>query len=211
MTYGHCTKSSRWHKEIWSFSHPDDFVVVSISSGRLMDIAGCQPNDFRCYPISSRWHNVIRTKCHLDNLAPGCISSGWLMVHAVYHPKDIRCYAESSGWHDEIWVNHPDVLLDVISMRVSKDEFIISPGWYTPPLLIHTDETEQILIFHNVQWSFSASILLQACSIYELTTATTMLMHLRPVSASPVFLWWYIDNSSHRENLIIGNSFWVHW
>ena len=53
--------------------------------------------------------------------------------------------------------------------------------------------------------------LLQACSMYELTAAATVLVHLRSARVSSIFLWWFIDNSSHSANLICDSSFLVHW
>ena len=40
---------------IWFLSHPDDLAILSISSGWLMDIAGCHPDDLGCCPMLSGW------------------------------------------------------------------------------------------------------------------------------------------------------------
>ena len=100
--------SSGWRNISWTLSHPDDLAIgsnpddlaiLSISSGWLMDIAGCHPYDLLYYPIWPRRHIVIWTLSHPDELNTGSISSGWLMANVICHPDDIRSFPKSYEWH----------------------------------------------------------------------------------------------------------------
>ena len=46
-----------WRSQGPVVSHPDDLAILSISSGWLMDFAGCRPDDLRYCPLSSGWDN----------------------------------------------------------------------------------------------------------------------------------------------------------
>ena len=82
----------------------------AISSGWLMGIAVCHPDDLRYSPISSGWHNIIWTLSHPDEitiLTPK--SSGWLsyrqyLVRMTYG----YCRMSSDEMTYDIVLSHPD-------------------------------------------------------------------------------------------------------
>ena len=132
-------------------SHPDDLAILRKSSGWLMDIAGCHPDNLRYYPNSSGRHNVISTLSHLDALDPDRISSGWLMAGALCHPGDLPCAGISSGWLTANSLCHPDdtpfhlmssgrLNLARYLIPMNYGNVIMSSGWDTLSFLSHPDD-----------------------------------------------------------------------
>ena len=96
-------KSPGWHNKIWTLSHTDDLANCSISSGLLMDSAGCHPDDFP---------NLIRrAKCHLNPKSSGWVTT-WLYLIRMTHGRCIM----SSGWLSWRWY----------LIRMSYGKFIMS-------------------------------------------------------------------------------------
>ena len=128
---------------IWYLSHPDGLAILSISSGWLVDIAGCHPDNLRYFPISPGRHNVIWTGAHPDDLwTMHCVirmtltvvgtSSGWVTAFSLCHPDDIPFHLMSSGWLNWGWYLIR-ISYHVIRMRYASFRFFTARGGYTRP------------------------------------------------------------------------------
>ena len=119
MIYGHCKMSSGWlailayiirmrYRHLIPKSSGWLKAIGSITSGWLMDFAGCHPDDLRYWPMSSGWGNIIWSLSYPDDscwqhlilrkhwrATAWCgkskfsISSGWLKKGSVSHPHDM--------------------------------------------------------------------------------------------------------------------------
>ena len=92
---------SGWHIDIWTLSHPDDYVIVSISSRWHMvnEASLSHPDDITSVePMSYGWDS---TWSHLIPMTyDQCrMSSGWLTMlpHAI-RMRLTNLILESSGW-----------------------------------------------------------------------------------------------------------------
>ena len=138
-----------------ALKHPKEVAPDCSSLKWLMVDTAYHSDHLRCLPISPRWHNVIQNPSHPDELASGRISS----------PMNYGQFRMSSNLltvlsHPEVTICHPDDLAEVSFLS----------GWVMAMLLYHPNDirsycwfirmTNQILIYHNTQWPFSASVVI---------------------------------------------------
>ena len=153
MTNGQCIMSSgwvtilpyliRWHKVIWTISHPDELARFRISSGWLGDTAVCHPGQGRsvvCFDVEAQFNisspNIFHGHFRLGSfpifnilkLRPGplCLRPA-TPLQVTYecvlcHPDEtIMLIPKSSGW-----LSYRQYLI-----RLTYGQCIMSSGWHT--------------------------------------------------------------------------------